>query len=365
MFIFPLTDQNASSIVEAQTELSTFTNTSSQPVERESELYVIPNIRAQPASPVYDLPQSEKYEYPTPLSNTHHYEYPSFDEPTLMNENEDPEQKHNEKVSAVVSGYTPLIIPPIKNESTDHVYTHLIKVHQDKEEMVTIKATDKPTALLNPTDGDYTPLVRPPTSNESTDNDYTHLIKVKKEKEDTTTISIEENDKPTGLLNPVDGDYTPLVRSASNNESADNDYTHLINVQKEKEAGTVEQIDGRDGILNPEEDGDYTPLVRSGSNNESADNGYTHLINIDKENVNTATAEKTDKPDQLVNPDDEDYTPLVRLPLRNDEPVRYEHLIKNNKRNEEPETSEKTDELDELLYVDVINSDNVTIKKKK
>lgn len=312
IFIFPLTDQNITSIVEEQTELSIFTNTSSRPAERESELYVIPNIRVKPASPVYDLPQSEKYEYPKPPCNTHQYEYPSVEEPASKNENEDLEQKHKEVSVVINSGYTPLVIPL---ESTDNVYTHLVKVHKEKEDTARIEETDKPVGLLNPTDGaDYTPLVRPPVNNESADNAYTNLINVHKEKEDT---------------------------------------------------GTMEEIDRRDGLFDSEEDGDYTPLVRSALNNESRDNGYTHLINVGKENVNIATTEKIDKPDQLVNPEDEDYTPLVRPPLKNNEPPRYQQLIKNNKRSEEPGTSEKTDEPDELSYVDVIDSGNVTIEKKK
>ncbi|CAB4031177.1 Hypothetical predicted protein [Paramuricea clavata] len=183
----PVPDENSSPVVEEMAESANPQNNNSQPTPNQIQLYTIPNpgheyeyvdandrtFALRPQSPKYEIPQSPTYEYPE-KPQSHQYEYPS------LQREADTTEKYTD-TGVMDSGYSPLVRSPVNNnESDDRGYTHLNNVQRGKEEAGATEMTDKPDGLLNAMDGEYTPLVRPSLKNKCEDSSYAHLINGKK-----------------------------------------------------------------------------------------------------------------------------------------------------------------------------------------
>ena len=246
-FLYQVTDENSSPVVEELAESANPPNNNSQPTPNQSQLYAIPKPRheyeyvyandrtfaLQPQSPKYEIPQSPTYEYPE-RPQSHQYEYPSLGKPILKKKTQREADTTGiyTYTGVMGSGYSPLVRPPVNNnESDDTGYTHLNNVQRRKEKAGATERTDKPGGLLNAMDGEYTPLVRPSLKNKCEDS--SHLINGQKTSDEGAASGGKNEADELLYVAAMDSQYTALARPPlKNSKSEAPGYAPLITKMK-------------------------------------------------------------------------------------------------------------------------------------
>jgi hypothetical protein len=245
-FLYQVTDENSSPVVEELAESANPPNNNSQPTPNQSQLYAIPKPRheyeyvyandrtfaLQPQSPKYEIPQSPTYEYPE-RPQSHQYEYPSLGKPIIKKttQREADTTGIYTDTGVMDSGYSPLVRPPVNNnESGDTGYTHLNNFQTGKEAGAT-ERTDKPDGLLNAMDGEYTPLVRPSLKNKCEDS--SHQINGQKTSDEGGASGGKNEADELLYVAAMDSQYTALARPPlKNSKSEAPGYAPLITKMK-------------------------------------------------------------------------------------------------------------------------------------